>query len=94
MKTMARIVLVLALFLLLFRYPVEAEAEIEFIDTSFENASPLWWEVGDEGVINVHLLYDHERSSINRAAGHFHFQIFLLPPVPVHRKASDQVGAR
>ena len=75
MKTMARIVLVLALFLLLFRYPVEAEAEIEFIDTSFENASPLWWEVDDEGVINVHLLYDHERSSINRAAGHFHFQI-------------------
>jgi hypothetical protein len=46
-----------------------------FIDTSFENASPLWYEAGDDGAIYVHLLYDHERSSPNRAAGHFHFQI-------------------
>ncbi len=47
----------------------------EFIDTGFENASPLWYEVATNSTINVHLLYDHERSSPNRAAGHFHFRI-------------------
>lgn len=48
---------------------------LEFIDTSFENASPLWYEFDADGTIQVHLLYDHERSSPNRAAGHFHFQL-------------------
>ena len=44
----------------------------EFIDTGFENASPLWYEVVD-GVVRIHLIYDHERASPNRAAGHVHF---------------------
>src|SRR5262245_24296855 len=48
---------------------------LEFIDTSFENASPLWYEIAPDGTVNVYLLYDHERSSPNRAAGHFHFLI-------------------
>lgn len=48
---------------------------LEFIDTSFENASPLHWETGADGVIQVFLLYDHQRASPNRAAGHFHFQL-------------------
>ncbi len=48
---------------------------LEFIDTSFENASPVWYEVAEDGSILVHLLYDHERGSPNRAAGHFHFRI-------------------
>ncbi len=48
---------------------------LEFIDTSFENASPLWHEVSRDGAVLVHLLYDHERSSPNRAAGHVHFQL-------------------
>ena len=42
---------------------------LEFIDTGFENASPLWYEVVD-GVVRINLIYDHERSSPNRAAGH------------------------
>ena len=46
---------------------------LEFIDTGFENASPLWYDVASDGAIQVHLLYDHERSSPNRAAGHIHF---------------------
>jgi hypothetical protein len=46
---------------------------LEFIDTSFENASPLWYDVAPDGVVRIHLLYDHERSSPNRAAGHIHF---------------------
>ena len=43
-----------------------------FIDTSGENASPLWYDVVDN-VIRLHLIYDHERASPNRAAGHIHF---------------------
>jgi hypothetical protein len=48
---------------------------LEFIDTGFENASPLWYEVEADGTVDVHLLYDHERASPNRAAGHFHFRL-------------------
>ncbi len=51
------------------------ETGLEYIDTSFENASPLWYEAGPDGAILVNLLYDHERSSPNRAAGHFHFRL-------------------
>src|SRR3990170_3541108 len=51
---------------------------LEFIDTGFENASPLWYEVVDD-VIRIHLLYDHERSSPNRAAGHIHFLLHARP---------------
>jgi Zinc carboxypeptidase len=55
--------------------PVETPAGLEFIDTSFENASPLWYEFAADGTIVVHLLYDQERNSPNRAAGHIHFLI-------------------
>jgi hypothetical protein len=48
---------------------------LEFIDTSFENASPVWYELAPDGTVLVHLLYDHERSSPNRAAGHIHFRL-------------------
>ncbi len=46
-----------------------------YINTTFENASPLFWEMGDSGEVNVFLVYDHERSSPNRAAGHWHFRV-------------------
>ena len=56
--------------------PSSAESiGLVFIDTSFENASPLHYEVDNQGQINVHLVYDHERSSPNRAAGHWHFRV-------------------
>ena len=48
---------------------------LEFIDTGFENASPLWYEAAPDGTILLYLMYDHERNSPNRAAGHFHFRI-------------------
>jgi hypothetical protein len=48
---------------------------LEFINTGFENASPLWYEFAPDGTIQVYLLYDLERSSPNRAAGHIHFQL-------------------
>jgi Zinc carboxypeptidase len=67
-----------ALFLTLTLAPLPRQAPppagVEFIDTSFENASPLWYDVVG-GVVRIHLLYDHERASPNRAAGHIHFAI-------------------
>jgi len=47
----------------------------EHLDTTFENASPAWYDVAEDGVIRVHLLYDHERGSPNRAAGHIHLRL-------------------
>ena len=55
--------------------PPGSAAGLEFINTGFENASPLWYEFAPDGAIRVYLLYDHERSSPNRAAGHIHFQL-------------------
>jgi len=51
------------------------KAGLVFINTAFENASPLDWQVDAEGAVQVYLLYDHERASPNRAAGHWHFQV-------------------
>jgi hypothetical protein len=47
----------------------------EYLHTGFENASPLDWSVASDGSVHVGLLYDHERGSPNRAAGHWHFQL-------------------
>ena len=55
--------------------PTAESIGLDFIDTSFENASPLHYEVDAAGRINVFLVYDHERSSPNRAAGHWHFRV-------------------
>jgi hypothetical protein len=52
---------------------------LAFIDTSFENASPLWYDFAPDGTVLVHLLYDHERSSPNRAAGHIHIKLHAKP---------------
>jgi hypothetical protein len=54
---------------------------LEYIHTGFENGSPLDGEIDAAGVIHVRLLYDHERGSPNRAAGHWHFQL--------HARAGD-----
>jgi hypothetical protein len=51
---------------------------LDFIDTGIENGSPLWYEIVDN-VIRLNLLYDHERSSPNRAAGHIHFALHARP---------------
>lgn len=50
-----------------------AAPDLHFIDTGFENASPLWYSVAADGTVEINLLYDSERSSTNRAAGHIHF---------------------
>lgn len=57
----------------------ETPHPFHYINTSFENASPLWWEVDAERVIHVHLVYDHEREAPNRANGHWNFRIEAEP---------------
>src|SRR6476659_6281306 len=52
---------------------------LRFINTAFENASQLDWEVDSAGVVILSLIYDHERSSPNRAADHWYFQIQAEP---------------
>src|SRR5688572_21685529 len=58
--------------------PAATSPGLEFIDTGFENASPLWYDIAD-GVVRINLLYDHERLSPNRAAGHIHFLVHAKP---------------
>jgi hypothetical protein len=55
--------------------PVAPGIGLEVIDTGFENASPVWYETAPDGVTQVYLMYDRERNSPNRAAGHFHFRL-------------------
>src|SRR6516225_2843437 len=72
--------------LLLGRFPARGESgsdkavvkdvlssALEFIGTDFENASPVWYEVATDGVVNVYLHSDNERGASNRASGHIHF---------------------
>ena len=48
---------------------------IEYVNSNFENASPLFWENQSDGSAMVHILYDHERNSPNRASNHVLFQV-------------------
>jgi len=59
--------------------PVATNHPLAFIDSSFENASPVWYEFAPDGTVLIHLLYDQERSSPNRAAGHIHFLLQAKP---------------
>jgi len=51
------------------------KSSLKYISTNFENASQLDWEVDSLGIVNVSLIYDHERASPNRANGHWHFKL-------------------
>src|SRR5205085_2705329 len=59
----------------LFLASIQNQAQVKFINTSFENASQLNWEIDSNGVVQISLIYDKERSSVNRANGHWHFQV-------------------
>ena len=52
---------------------------LEFIETDFENASPVWYEVATDGVVKVYLHSDNERGASNRASGHIHFLLHAAP---------------
>ena len=59
--------------------PAASKSSLEYINTGFENASPVQWGTDADGTVHVRLLYDYERSSPNRAAGHWHFQLRAKP---------------
>ena len=52
---------------------------IIYVNTAFENASQCNWHIDSLGVVKIDLIYDHERSSPNRANGHWHFQVEATP---------------
>ena len=56
-----------------------SKSVVDFVDISFENASPLWYESDAAKTLQLHLIYDNERSSPNRAAGHFHLRLVGKP---------------
>jgi len=56
-----------------------SQSVVDFVDISFENASPLWYEFDAAKTLQLHLIYDNERSSPNRAAGHFHLRLVGKP---------------
>lgn len=77
----------LALLLALAQQPATPAAApappLSFIHTGFENASPVQWTVDPDGTVQVGVLYDYERDSPNRAAGHWHFQLQGRPGAAV-----------
>src|ERR1700733_7415868 len=50
-----------------------------FIDTYFENGSPLRWEPLGDGSIRVEPLHDYERLTGNRQSTHWNFKIHVPP---------------
>lgn len=54
-------------------------SNLKFIKNGFENASPFNWEIDSTGAVVISLVYDHERSSQNRANQHWHFQVQAVP---------------
>ncbi len=59
--------------------PAAQPHPLHYISTEFENASPLWWEIQEDGTVQVQLVYDQERSSPNRANGHWLFRVEAEP---------------
>jgi hypothetical protein len=49
--------------------------DFHYINTSYENASNVYYETHENNVIDIYLIYDHERCSPNRANGHWNFQL-------------------
>jgi hypothetical protein len=57
----------------------QPDTGVASVNTNFENASPLRWEIDAEGAIQLYPVYDQECSSLNRANGHWHFQLRAKP---------------
>jgi hypothetical protein len=57
----------------------QRESDLIFINTCFEGACPLYWEIDPNGLVHIYLVYDHERASPNRANGHWLFELQTSP---------------
>lgn len=54
-------------------------SHIKYIDYNFEFGSPLNWYVAEDSTVKIDLIYDYERDSPNRAAGHWYFKVITEP---------------
>jgi hypothetical protein len=48
---------------------------IRFVDSFFENGSPICWNMQGDTLLKISLLPDYERESRNRQTTHWHFRI-------------------
>jgi len=53
----------------------DEKIKIRFIDNSFENASPLNWEIQGDTAVKIFLFADYERESLNRQTDHWYFKV-------------------
>jgi len=49
------------------------KSSIIYINKFIENGSNLNWDLADDNTVNIYLIYDYERNSLNRAYDHWHF---------------------
>ncbi|MEP7111504.1 MAG: M14 family zinc carboxypeptidase [Ferruginibacter sp.] len=73
------LVILFAIILCTSRVSFSQGVKVQFINTAFENASQFNWEIDSNGSIVADLIYDHERSSANRANQHWNFQVQATP---------------
>ena len=56
---------------------------VYYLNTSFDNASPLQWQVDEDGTVQVFLLFDYERNSpaltAPRGIGIFRYKAGRVP---------------
>ncbi|HEY3322978.1 MAG TPA: M14 family zinc carboxypeptidase [Planctomycetota bacterium] len=55
--------------------PASVPAVGIFIDTYFENGSPLRWDLRDNDVVELEMSHDHERFKANQQLTHWNFKI-------------------
>ena len=72
-----------SLLLLILLSSISAFSQVRYVNTAFENASQVDWRIDSNNVVDIGLIYDHERASINRANGHWHFQLQAEPGTDV-----------
>lgn len=66
--------------------------DFKFIDSYFENASPLMWEIAGDTAVKIELIYNYERESVNRASGHWYFMIEADPGTELNLILSNMVN--
>lgn len=72
------------LSLILMTFCTGAIAQVKYVNTAFENASQADWKIDSAtNTVQLNMIYDHERNSVNRANGHWHFQVEAEPGTDV-----------
>ena len=64
--------------LFLYSFPLLSQnnnINIKFIDSYFENASPVTWAIQGDTIVKISLIPDYERETLNRQTDHWYFKI-------------------